>query len=368
MFIVVLILVITLMQAYLFWRIASLPWFAEGARRKQLWLVALLIWLFFFGGGVLGHDSRGAISSAIESLAMLWLGVLFIASTVMLAVDLATGFGLWAKRYLVIVKVTGLMLAGVLVVVALVQGIRPPVVVQHDVALTGLPPELDGTTLAVLSDMHLGSQLGADWLAERVKQVQELSPDIIVLPGDSFEGHAAPDEALLPGLSEFKAPLGVYAVAGNHEHFGDTEAIIDLLERAGIQWLQDDWLYLVPGLVLAGVDDLTRRWRNGETGDIASVLDDVPEEYATILLSHSPLQVEQAAAAGANLMLSGHTHGGQIWPFGYIVQQFYPYLVGRHEVSGMSLIISRGTGLWGPRMRLWHPSEILLITLRTKSL
>ena len=367
MFIIVLTLVITLMHGYLFWRLASLPWFSIAPRRKRLWIVALLIWLFFFVGGVLGHDSRGQISSAIENLAMLWLGVLFIASTVMLAVDLLTGFGLWAKRYLALLRVSGLMIAGVLIAFALVQGMRPPVVVQHDVMLSGLPPELDGTTLAVLSDLHLGSQFGPDWLAERIKQVRVLQPDIIVLLGDNFEGHGAPDISLLPVLSEFNAPLGVYAVAGNHEHFGNTGAIISLLERAGFEWLQDRCLQVRPGLVLAGIDDLSMRWRNDEREDfITPMLTGCPEGV-TVLLSHSPLQVELAAAAGTDLMLSGHTHGGQIWPFGYIVEQFYPYLVGRYNIDGMNLIISRGAGLWGPRMRLWHRAEILLITLRSRT-
>ena len=232
--------------------------------------------------------------------------------------------------------------------------------------LPELPQALDGTTIVALSDLHLGSQLGPDWLAERVAQVQVLQPDIIVLLGDNFEGHGEPDPDLLPVLSELKAPLGVYAVTGNHEHFSDTLSAIDLTERAGIQWLRDRCLQIRPGLILVGVDDLTMHLRNGQQQDfITPVLAGCPEG-ATVLFSHSPLQVAQAAEAGANLMLSGHTHGGQIWPFGYLVQQVYPYLIGRHEINDMSLIISRGAGLWGPRMRLWHPAEILFITLRAK--
>lgn len=83
-----------------------------------------------------------------------------------------------------------------------------------------------------------------------------------------------------------------------------------------------------------------------------------------VLLSHSPLQVKQAENAGVGLMLSGHTHGGQIWPFGLLVKQYYPYLNGRYQIGKMSLIVSRGTGLWGPQMRLWQPGEIIEVTLR----
>ena len=87
----------------------------------------------------------------------------------------------------------------------------------------------------------------------------------------------------------------------------------------------------------------------------------------TVLLSHSPLEMERAARAGAELMLSGHTHGGQIWPFGYLVGIFYPLVAGRYDVDGMTVIVGRGTGTWGPRMRLWHRAEILKVTLRRPS-
>jgi predicted MPP superfamily phosphohydrolase len=154
-------------------------------------------------------------------------------------------------------------------------------------------------------------------------------------------------------------------VTGNHEHFGDSSSAIKLTQQAGIQWLRDRRVELRPGLTLAGVDDLTTRWRRGRAeNDFVKVLAGAPAG-ATIVLSHSPLQVKQAAAAGADMMLSGHTHGGQIWPFGLIEKYFYPYLAGRYEIEGMTLLVSRGTGLWGPRMRLWRPGEILYLVLRS---
>ena len=366
MFITILTFIVSLMHGYLFWRMASLPWFSVSSRRKKLWIVALLIWLLFLVGSVLGHESQAVFASVLERLAMDWLGILFIAATVMLSVDLLTGFGFWLKHALAWFRSAGLLLAGVLLVLAMVQGLRSPVLVRHDVMLPELPQTLEGTTIVVLSDLHLGSQLGPDWLAEQVAQVQVLQADIIVLLGDNFEGHGEPDPVLLPVLSKLKAPLGVYAVTGNHEHFSDTLSALALTERAGIQLLRDRCLQIRPGLVLAGVDDLTLHLRNGQWKNfMAAVLSGCPKG-ATVLFSHSPLQVTEAAEAGADLVLSGHTHGGQIWPFGYLVQQFYPYLVGRHEINGMSLIISRGAGLWGPRMRLWHPAEILFVTLRAK--
>ncbi|MBU0464032.1 MAG: metallophosphoesterase, partial [Proteobacteria bacterium] len=124
------------------------------------------------------------------------------------------------------------------------------------------------------------------------------------------------------------------------------------------------WAQVRPGLVLAGVEDLTIRRRSGQNSDpISKALAGRPPG-AVILLSHTPWQTKKAASAGVGLMLSGHTHGGQIWPFGYLVRKRYPLLEGRYKVDGMTAIVCRGTGTWGPRMRLWHPGQILRVTLR----
>ena len=139
-----------------------------------------------------------------------------------------------------------------------------------------------------------------------------------------------------------------------------------LFEEAGFQVLRDRWAEVRPGFVVAGVDDLTRRRRSGRLGDpVTEALSGRPPG-ATILLSHTPWKAEQAADAGVGLMLSGHTHGGQIWPFSYLTRLIYPLLGGRYNVNGMTVIVCRGTGTWGPRMRLWRPGEILRVTLRQR--
>jgi len=354
------------MHLYLFWRVSSLPMVGTPSRRKGLWFSAVVLWLLYTLGVAYGHDGHTGLASWLERLSMDWLGMLFIATTVMLVCDLLSGFGLWARPYLSRMRGGALIVAGVMIVVALVQGGRPPVVVREAVALAGMPQSLDGTRVVVLSDLHLGSQLGAPWLAARIAQVTALQPDLIVMLGDLFEGHGQADPALGPLFRHLQAPLGVYAVTGNHEFHGNAAAAIAMTERAGVVWLRDRWQEVAPGLVLAGVDDLTARRRHGASIEVLSkALQGRPPGAATILLSHSAWQAEQAAAAGVGLMLSGHNHGGQIWPFGYLVQHFYPLFTGRYTVQGMSVIVSRGTGLWGPRMRLWRPGEIIELTLRS---
>jgi len=360
----ILISLCTLMQIYVFWRAASAPLIAAHMPRKLLVGIAVLTWAVFFLGRVYGHHRTGATAVILEFLGMNWMGVLLLLFVSLLAVDVLTGFGFFLRRQAPALRGWALAVGGILSMVALVQGLRAPVIRPYEVRLPGLSAELDGTVLVAISDLHVGSLLGRRWLAARVAQVQAQRPDILVLLGDIFEGHDPPSDEIMTAMRGFSAPLGVWAVAGNHEFHGRRNKSPELMGRPGFRWLRNRWVEIRPGLVLAGVDDLTSMRRAGLSGDsISQTLSDRPAG-ATVLLSHTPWQAEKAAAAGAGLMLSGHTHGGQLWPFGYLTRRVYPLLAGRYEVDGMPVIVCRGTGTWGPRMRLWHPAEILRVTLK----
>lgn len=161
--------------------------------------------------------------------------------------------------------------------------------------------------------------------------------------------------------------LWVVLVAARMVVHGSEGVVAAAVELAGLQVLHDRFVELRPGLVVAGVDDLTSRHGDGEgAAAVARALAGRPLG-AAVLLSHTPWHAETAAAAGAGVMLCGHTHAGQVWPFGYLVRTVYPLLAGRYEVGGMTVIVGRGTGTWGPRMRLWRPAEIVRLTLRAGS-
>ena len=129
---------------------------------------------------------------------------------------------------------------------------------------------------------------------------------------------------------------------------------MSLISEAGFEVLHNRWTEIKPGLILAGIDDLTADYRAGRENDFISRAVTGRPPGVTILLSHTPWQTEKAAAAGVDLMLSAHTHGGQIWPLDYLIRLSYPLLEGQYEVDGMQIIVCRGTGTWGPRMRLWR--------------
>ena len=352
------------MHVYVFWRAASVPFVDRHVPRKILVGTGVILWAVFFFGRVIGHGGTGVLAGALEFLAMSWMGILFLTFIPLFCIDLITLFGFLMPRLSLSLRGWAFLAGGVFSAIALFQGLRPPVVEKYEVNLPGLPPAMDGTVLVALSDMHLGSQQGESWLADRIAQVDAQQPDLVVLLGDIFEGHGPPDKPLMGTFKQLSAPLGVWAVPGNHEFHGGGN--MSLFEEENFTVLRNGWAEVRPGLILAGVDDLTARRRNGQGGDpMAQALMGRPPG-ATILLSHTPWQAERAAKAGVGLMLSGHTHGGQIWPFDYLVRSRYPLLEGRYEVEGMTVIVCRGTGTWGPRMRFWRPSEILSVTLRAK--
>jgi predicted MPP superfamily phosphohydrolase len=360
----ILISACTLMHLYVFSRAASVPFVKRLVPRKILIGTGFILWVMFFLGRVIGHGGTGVLAGILEFLGMNWMAVLFLIFVSLLAIDLVTLFGFLVPRLSPSLRGWALLFGLGISAIALFQGLRPPVVEKYEVSLPGLPEAMDGTVLVALSDMHLGSQLGERWLAARIAQVNAQRPDLVVLLGDIFEGHGPPKDELITTFKGLSAPLGIWAVPGNHEfHRGGD---MSLFERESFRLLRNGWAQVRPGLVLSGVDDLTSRRRRGQGGDPLSQALLGRPPGATILLSHTPWQAEKAAKKGVGLMLSGHTHGGQIWPFDYLVRKRYPLFEGRYEVNGMTVIVCRGTGTWGPRMRLWRPSEILRVTLRGK--
>ena len=358
------LIVITFAYIYVFWRIGSVPVVARHISMKLVVGAGVALWAGFFISLFFGHGRTGMLGAALEILVMNSLGVLFLAFVSFLTADIITGFGLFFPRIALSLRGWALIVSGVLSVIAFIQGARPPVVQNYEVRLSGLPDKMDGTVIVAMSDLHLGTLLERHWLEARIKQVKALRPDLVVLLGDIFEGHGEPQWDLLPIMRGLSAPLGVWAVLGNHEFYGGRGK--EMYED-GIKLLRNRWVEVRPGLVLAGVDDLTNGRRTVTRGDpLAQALAGRPRGV-TIFLSHTPWQAERAARAGVGLMLCGHTHGGQIWPFGYLVRLFYPLLEGRYEVDGMTAIVCRGTGTWGPRMRLWRPGEILRVTLHKKN-
>jgi predicted MPP superfamily phosphohydrolase len=364
-FVTVALLIWTTLHAYVIWRMASLPVFSTAGPRVAMMAVVILLAAAFFLGEILGAMGHDGTARPILALGVTWMGVVFYVFVCLLILDIVTGFGFLFHRHVIALRSAALLVAGGFSVLALVLGHMAPVVTHYDVSLPGLPAERDGTVLVFMSDLHMGSDISPDWTTARVAEVQALKPDLIVVGGDVFEHIRGADDPHVVEMRRLAAPLGVWAVTGNHDlMFRSDRTGPDLFAAAGFRTLHDAWQEAAPGLIIAGINDRSFGSPSSKNGGVSHALANRPQAAGTVFISHAPVGAEVAAKAGAGLMLSGHTHEGQIWPFGYLVRIVFPLLAGRYDVDGMAVIVSRGTGTWGPRMRLWHRGEILRVVLR----
>ncbi len=352
----------TAMHAYASWRVVPL---LARVPHAPLFAALVFLWASYPLARLVDHWGQPRVARVLELVGAEWMGTLFLLVMALFAAEVVTGFGFALPRVAATVRLAAAGAAVALAVVANVQAARGPRLVEEEVRLAGLPAALDGTTLVLLTDAHVGSLLREEWVEHLVDRVSALAPGLVIVGGDLVDGNAGHVEPLVPRLRRLRAPLGVYAVTGNHEFYAGVDESVRLFEDSGFTVLRDAAREIAPGLVLAGVDDLTARRQFGlPGGGIERALATRPPG-ATIFVSHTPWGADEAAARGAGLMLCGHTHDGQIVPFRFFVKLTYPLIAGRYEVGGMPVIVSRGVGTWGPPMRLFKRSEIVRITLRS---
>ncbi|OFJ52381.1 metallophosphoesterase [Mycolicibacterium grossiae] len=253
------------------------------------------------------------------------------------------------------------------------EAMKVPRVRRVDVPIVGLGRGMDGVTLAVLTDTHYGPIDRARWSAAVVDRVNALGADVVCHVGDIADGTVAVREPQASPLARVRAPLARVYVTGNHEYFSDARGWLDYMTGIGWDALHNRHVVVERGgdrLVIAGVDDATARGSGlaGHGANIDAALAGANRDLPVVLLAHQPKQIPQAVAAGVDLQISGHTHGGQIWPFHLLVRLDQPVVAGlsRHG-ERTRLYTSRGTGFWGPPFRVFAPSEITVLTLRAVS-
>ncbi|MGW9209680.1 metallophosphoesterase [Embleya sp. NPDC055664] len=251
------------------------------------------------------------------------------------------------------------------------EAMRVPRVRRLDVSLPRLGAGLDGVRVVVLADTHYGPIDRTVWSARVTEVVNRLDADIVVHAGDIADGTPDQRRRQSAPLGVVRARLARVYVTGNHEYLGQAQGWLDRMTELGWEALHNRHLVVERAgdrLVLAGVDDLTAE-HSGLTGhraNLSGALAGADPELPVVLVAHQPKYIPHAAAAGIDLQISGHTHGGQIWPFGLLVRIDQPVVQGLSRHGERTLLYtSRGTGFWGPPFRVFAPSEITLLTLRS---
>jgi predicted MPP superfamily phosphohydrolase len=249
------------------------------------------------------------------------------------------------------------------------EAMRTPRVKRVEVAISGLGEELDGTRLVVVSDTHFGPLDRARWSVRLAEAVNSLSPDIVAHVGDIADGTAERRKDQAAPLGTMRAEMAKVYVTGNHEYFSEAQGWLDHMADLGWETLHNRNIIVRRGdsqLVLAGIDDAIAQASGveGHGADLDHALSGVDSALPVVLLAHQPKQVRQTAGR-VDLQISGHTHGGQIWPFHYLVRLDQPTVHGLTKHGDRTqLYTTRGSGFWGPPFRIFAPSEITLITLR----
>jgi predicted MPP superfamily phosphohydrolase len=261
--------------------------------------------------------------------------------------------------------------AAVLLAWGYAEARRVPRVRRLDVQLPRLGAGLDGTRVVLITDTHYGPLDRARWSARVCETVNALKADLVCHTGDIADGTAERRRAQAAPLGTVQATRARVYVTGNHEYYSEAQGWVDLMDELGWEPLRNRHLLLERGgdtLVVAGVDDVTAESSGlaGHRAHLAGALNGADPDHPVLLLAHQPKFVDRAAAGGIDLQLSGHTHGGQIWPFHHLVRIDQPALAGLSRHGNRTLLYtSRGTGFWGPPFRIFAPSEITLLVLRS---
>lgn len=308
-----------------------------------------------------------AFARPIAMVVMLWFGYVFIFASIAVLPDLYRLMSLITRGVLPAMPVRTVFYAVLgLSLVVFVYGVfeaRGLTVERISMKIKGLP---QGSTIKVvqISDLHLGPTQGQGRLEKVMSAIEAESPDIIVSTGDIVDGLMHDSVEMARKFSSLEAPLGKFAVMGNHEYYAGVAYSTEFNVKAGFQMLRDTAVRPAHGLSIVGMD-FRERMVPGAPGavDEGMLVASVPEGDAVILLKHVPF-VHEGLAGRVALQLSGHTHNGQIFPFNLLTKIVYPYITGTYDMpGGGKLHVSRGTGSWGPPVRVLAPPEITVIEL-----
>jgi hypothetical protein len=383
----VVLLAVVLLHGYLWWRLVR-GTTRPGRVRRLLTLLTVVLAVLPTLAVALRSRLPMAAATPLDWVGYTWLGLAFylfltvlVTEPIRVALRLlrrsreAGDDGTVVSRRLLLAR--GLAVAAGAVAVGtagtgVVLANSAPVVRRVPIRIPRLDPALAGLRIVTFSDGHLSATYGGRRFERVVETVNAQRPDVVAIVGDLVDGEVDELREDVAPLADLVSAQGVFFVTGNHEYFVDTAAWLRHLPTLGVDVLRNERVQIRRGgasVDLAGIDDRTaaRSGVPGHGADLDAALDGRDDDVPVVLLAHQPVQVERARAAGVDLQLSGHTHGGQLWPFDYAVLLDQPAVEGWSTHGGTQLYVTSGAGYWGPPMRVGARPEVTVIELQPGS-
>jgi uncharacterized protein len=336
------------------------------ALKRSVAITIYCLPILFILSMILLHFFNNAVVSALYFISGLWVGILvnflvvivgswFLVGVFKVLHQTPNSFALFIIGIIGTAIALGLSVYGV-------YNVYHVKINSHKVSIENLPVEWKGKKFVQLSDVHLGSVLGNDYFDKINKDISDIKPDIILITGDLFDGTDKDLDGFIPELKKISAPMGVFYSTGNHDTYIGSGKVKDVVSKTGIRLL-DNELVMIDGVQIVGVSYPERLEDINISEKIKSIPGYDPLKPA-ILSYHEPIQIQSIKDAGVDLMLSGHTHKGQLWPLNYITEQLFKgFDYGFFHWDNFTLYVSCGAGVWGPTMRTSGHDEITVFTL-----
>ena len=357
--------VLCLAHWFLYFTWTAFWWPLSPAATLALKSALIGLSIIFIVGALLGFRFTNWLVAFIYQIAAVWLGLLnfFICAAVIAWItDFALRFALPGAAHLRARP----EIASLLFVLAIVTGIygilnaRVIRIRRVPVKLEKLPESWRGRTALVMSDLHLGNINGVRFARRISAMAKELHPDVIFIPGDLFDGTKAGPEKIAAPLFELAPPFGIFFVSGNHEEFGGSTHYAESLKHAGFRVLDNERV-TIDDLQVVGIPYEISNYPLRLRHFLLSL--HLKDGGASILLQHVPTRLPIVEQAGVSLQLSGHTHGGQVFPFSWITRRaFGKFTYGLQRFGSLQVLTSSGAGTWGPPMRVGTHPEVVLLT------
>jgi hypothetical protein len=346
------------------------PW------RRAYLLVFLVLALSFIAGRFLERAWISPISDAMVRVGSFWLGAMLYFFLAVLALDILRLVNhflpLYPRRvadnYQTTKQWLALATCGLVILIVIAGHINALIPRMKNITLR-IPKKTDGIrslSIAVASDIHLGTMVGRNRIDRIVEQINGMNADLVLLPGDIVDEDLGPviHHNLGESLKNIRSRYGVVAITGNHEYIGGAQRACDYLTEHGVTMLRDGVLRIEGGIFLVGREDRSFNQFSGrKRRPLEEIMAGVDKDYPVILMDHQPFRLEEAVSNGADLQLSGHTHHGQLWPFNHITSAIFEVSWGYRQIGRTHVYVSSGVGTWGPPVRVGNRPEIVHLTL-----